>query len=492
MTHVDDWADSLRARDQSESRVKLMAGRVQRLLEGAGARYWSELNRASVESWLSMQRRRKKRPMARQTSKHYLQAVKQFCKWTVGSGRARESPVQSIKPLPVSGHEAHPRRAFTVEELASLLRTTHNGPVRFRMSGPERAMLYRLAAETGLRAGEIRSLRRSSFELDEGEPRVRVEAAYSKRRREDTLPLRQELADLLREFFSGKTPSADAFPRMPNGTHVSKMIRADLEAAGIVIVDESGRILDFHALRHTYCTNLARAGVHPKTAQEPARVSSIDLMMRYYTHVFRGDEAKAVNSLPTLPDPRRPEVERATGTDDLADGGAFSALPQSKTGPAQSQTHRRGNPPTAAHAARSPATSQARRGACTRREGRNGEGGIRTPGPRNTPINGLANRRIQPLCHLSGASWIRCCSIAPGYPWPHAVSRTGERWPRACVRVAAVIPGYCELFVSSARSIRQLGRAMRTQERADVRSGRLETMPKVGRITALTTTPSQG
>ena len=34
----------------------------------------------------------------------------------------------------------------------------------------------------------------------------------------------------------------------------------------------------------------------------------------------------------------------------------------------------------------------------------NGEGGIRTRGPRNTPTNGLANRRIQPLCHLSG-----CC-----------------------------------------------------------------------------------
>src|SRR6266571_4995141 len=30
-----------------------------------------------------------------------------------------------------------------------------------------------------------------------------------------------------------------------------------------------------------------------------------------------------------------------------------------------------------------------------------GEGGIRTPGRGFSPYNGLANRRIQPLCHLS-------------------------------------------------------------------------------------------
>jgi hypothetical protein len=30
-----------------------------------------------------------------------------------------------------------------------------------------------------------------------------------------------------------------------------------------------------------------------------------------------------------------------------------------------------------------------------------GEGGIRTPGTSFSSYNGLANRRIQPLCHLS-------------------------------------------------------------------------------------------
>ena len=33
---------------------------------------------------------------------------------------------------------------------------------------------------------------------------------------------------------------------------------------------------------------------------------------------------------------------------------------------------------------------------------RGGEGGIRTLGTGVSPYNGLANRRIRPLCHLSG------------------------------------------------------------------------------------------
>ena len=34
-----------------------------------------------------------------------------------------------------------------------------------------------------------------------------------------------------------------------------------------------------------------------------------------------------------------------------------------------------------------------------------GEGGIRTPGTSFSSYNGLANRRIQPLCHLSAACY---------------------------------------------------------------------------------------
>src|SRR6266704_4809825 len=41
-----------------------------------------------------------------------------------------------------------------------------------------------------------------------------------------------------------------------------------------------------------------------------------------------------------------------------------------------------------------------------------GEGGIRTPGRGFSPYNGLANRRLQPLGHLSGACAENNCSAS--------------------------------------------------------------------------------
>ena len=77
------------------------------------------------------------------------------------------------------------------------------------MSGDERVLLYRLTVETGLRRKELRSLKVSSFDFDGNT--VTVVAGYSKRRREDTLPLRPETAEELKAFFAGKTPGAKAF-----------------------------------------------------------------------------------------------------------------------------------------------------------------------------------------------------------------------------------------------------------------------------------------
>jgi hypothetical protein len=64
------------------------------------------------------------------------------------------------------------------------------------------------------------------------------------------------------------------------------MLRIDLTAADVVAEDDQGRVVDFHALRHTpalrsfsvggFITNLARTGVHPRYAQVLARHSTID------------------------------------------------------------------------------------------------------------------------------------------------------------------------------------------------------------------------
>ncbi len=227
-----------------------------------------------------------------------MRAIKQFCKWMVTEERAFSSPVESLKPLNSKADLRRVRRALTREEVGRLLEVTASRPTESGMPGPERALLYRTALETGLRANELRTLRRINLELDGTPPLVRVEAAYSKHRKEDVVPLRADLAETLAAHVKGRLPDAQVFS-MPYD-HQAGMLRADLKVAEIPYKDERGRVVDFHALRHTFITNLARNGVHPKVAQTLARHSTIDLTMNHYTHLDLKDQAAALEGLPSL------------------------------------------------------------------------------------------------------------------------------------------------------------------------------------------------
>src|SRR5262249_50698710 len=149
----------------------------------------------------------------------------------------------------------------------------------------------------------LRSLTRDSFAVDAELPTVTVEAAYSKHRREDTLPLRPALVADLRPFLACKMPSVALFKIPTDRKKAARMFQADLAAAGIAYRDGSGRVADFHALRHTFITNLANGGVHPKTAQTLARHCTISLTMDRYSHTLREQEAEALAALPDLDRP---------------------------------------------------------------------------------------------------------------------------------------------------------------------------------------------
>ena len=60
---------------------------------------------------------------------------------------------------------------------------------------------------------------------------------------------------------------------------------------------------------------LAVAGVHPKTAQQLMRHSDINLTMSRYTHVLRGQERSAIESLPDLDKLPISQKQAKTGTD---------------------------------------------------------------------------------------------------------------------------------------------------------------------------------
>jgi hypothetical protein len=119
---------------------------------------------------------------------------------------------------------------------------------------------------------------------------VTVEAAYSKRRRHDTQVLHPEVASRLRTWLESKKDLSEKdllfsiSAKVPGGIErrTSKMMRVDLKAARKKWIEEAktpkektnrensdflkyqnsaGQFADFHSNRHTFITNLERAGV---------------------------------------------------------------------------------------------------------------------------------------------------------------------------------------------------------------------------------------
>lgn len=79
--------------------------------------------------------------------------------------------------------------------------------------------------------------------------------------------------------------------------------------------NREGEKADFHSLRHTAGAWLALAGNHPEVVQTVMRHSSITLTMDTYGHLFPGQDAEAVASLPDIlgGDIEAPDAQRATG-----------------------------------------------------------------------------------------------------------------------------------------------------------------------------------
>ena len=320
--HLEDFEAHLRAKGDTPRHARQTAQRALRVLQACGFRMPADLDAGRVEATLADLR---SGGMCAATSNYHLGAVKAFCRWAVRERRLAENPLAHLSPVNARADRRVERRALTADECRRLLAAAEAGPAWRGVSGPERALVYRLALETGLRWSELRSLTRSDFSLGDL-PTVRVRAAYAKNRREDVLPLRDDTAARLRMHLAMKTPTAPAFA-LPMGNCGAKMLRFDLERAGIAYRDHVGRVADFHALRHTFVSALARAGVHVAVAQRLARHSTAELTLSRYTHLTMVDKRTALDALPDLGAPARREAAEATGTD-----GKRLSLPLSFSG----------------------------------------------------------------------------------------------------------------------------------------------------------------
>lgn len=337
----------LAARNVSAEYRTLVGQRCRDILTRAECRYLRDLSTSRIQATIAaLAAPTKARPagLGKQSLCHYVRALKEFPRWLHRERRTAEDPLVGLKSYNPETDKRHERRGFTAEEMAALLVTTRQGPERGGMTPLARATAYALAAASGLRVNEIRTLTRASFALDAEPPTVTVLAGYSKHRRRDVQPLPGGVAGMLADYLAGADPERP-FP-VPKHNAV-RMLRADMAEARAAWIAE-GRTeaerktrtenpdfllprdgqrlcLDFHSFRHGYVTAICRATVSPRVMMELARHSDPRLTMKRYSRVAVSESAKALDTLPNLAG--EPQVEMQvtmlamTGTDGAAPGG---------------------------------------------------------------------------------------------------------------------------------------------------------------------------
>ena len=229
------------------------------------------------------------------TSNDLLACATSFFDWLERQRMLSENPLKHVERVDTRGKSQY-RRALTPEEVRRLLTVVPH----------IRAVVYVTAIYTGLRRSELNQLRWGDLHLDTLSPFVVAPASITKNKKEAKLPLRPEVVEALRSI-----RPADAAPFQWVFHHQVPRVRTfqrDLVRADITPMDESGRRIDFHALRVTFCTMLAISGVPLNEAMQLMRHSDPKLTMKVYTDAAQLGLTTALASLPSMTLPLRVAV----------------------------------------------------------------------------------------------------------------------------------------------------------------------------------------
>jgi len=381
--HIKQFLAAHREHGSAKTTIEGVTIRLNRLVREVPLSRLADIRADAVVRWLSA---RHDGGMAPRTRNSYLEVIKAFCNWCVQTDRLASNPLSRLQEADEQADRRIVRRSMTEQELLRLLyvaawrplaehgrnsvakdpserkRTRDSwtlAPLRFEdlpaaverareklvenpafiakleRRGRQRALVYKALVLTGLRRGELASLKVGSLQLDGPVAYAKLDATTAKNREAAEIPLRADLAADLKAWIADKLdalnsrtkPLTDGLQTLPPDTQLLEVPRQlvksldrDLAVAGIPKADDRGRTLDVHALRHSFGTLLSVGGVPPRTAQAAMRHSSIDLTMNVYTDPRLLDVRGALDALPALPLGGAPVLERqpatAIGTDE--------------------------------------------------------------------------------------------------------------------------------------------------------------------------------
>jgi integrase len=288
--HVADFQASTKAEGRSPKHVKAIKQKLTRVATLAGItdikQIEIELIKTTIYSLVE------KSEIGEQTAVYYRTHWRGFTGWLTSTKRLQSDPLINLKRRTKSHIEQTlTRRAFTKAELALLFRNAKAGKVEYGLTGEQRALLYRVASETGFRVQELASITPSAITWG-NDPKICIKCTISKRKRPDVQEIKASTAKALKRLCKGLASDAKIWPGRW-WERSAKMLRCDM--TGIDEVTQEGH-LTFHSLRHTFVTNAARTGLELPKLLEFCRLSSATLLTRYY-HGSEDQRRATVNQL---------------------------------------------------------------------------------------------------------------------------------------------------------------------------------------------------
>jgi len=203
------------------------------------------------------------RPRSVSDVNHHLKRVRRLFAVAVEQGWLSVNPFVRGGSLIIESHETERTRILSPAEESRLLAACSRWRRHLRP-------IIIIAIETGLRRGEMRSLRWSGVNLDGRF--VKVESANSKTLRSRLVPLSERAAETLAQLRHNSTGRESA---LVFGS-------SDFKKAFIGAVAEAGLSdVHFHDLRHTAITRWLEKGVSPALAMKASGHSQSKTFLRY-------------------------------------------------------------------------------------------------------------------------------------------------------------------------------------------------------------------
>ena len=291
--HVDDYVAACRGRGEARSGLREKARHLEWFLAAVGEVSLTVIRPDDFDLRLAGL---SEDGLSARTVNLKLECARAFLNWCVKNGRLRINPLTVIQRRNQLIDRRRLRRVLIPKETRRLLAVARKQSLA-TPSARTRPLWYLFPLLAGLRRSDMVRLCWRDVDLHAKPPTLTI-CGGKARRRTDRLPLHAELVGELRAVRPGKVlPSALVFPRPVT----NKTRRRDFERAGIVLETEDGHA-DLHALRHTFGTLLAKAGVPPAKLQRLMRHTTVELTMRYYVHLRVEDLDDGLRALPYIED----------------------------------------------------------------------------------------------------------------------------------------------------------------------------------------------